>query len=439
MYIIRQVSQQFSMSFYTQLHPAEAWWNVEAVETKTDALMGADDVKNLATDAHKTAEKMWERWKKLQAWADELIGWEGSDVLTWGESNDVLAWGEWDDRIVDEANSLSPEEERASVIAELEAGGQFTEWMNEVDREALIQTRLDANNVEKPLTEEEIQAQDAKHQEILEYGRSLGLEWLDEEEIQNVFWDMTQDEISEFEAMSPEEQTAFMLWKSETLMASNEAILAAKEAELEAERAAWVTQERAAAIVQEQWQIQSARNVISWRGPGNTWFFRWRSENAMIPWGEAGTLTPEQLAEFWPMWWELAEFALTCPVATAEKSYCGKNTWEMLNSYYRSIWKPDLQINDRPRHGYVWASLLSSRPDQFKEISVTPENAPVWSLISYAAGPGWSSAFAQYGHIETKCSQNQYHFWQVASSPGWSKRPPQEGEYRVFMPTTKTA
>jgi hypothetical protein len=62
------------------------------------------------------------------------------------------------------------------VIAELEAGGQFTEWMNEVDREALIQTRLDANNVEKPLTEEEIQAQDAKHQEILEYGRSLGLE-----------------------------------------------------------------------------------------------------------------------------------------------------------------------------------------------------------------------------------------------------------------------
>jgi hypothetical protein len=48
--------------------------------------------------------------------------------------------------------------------------------MDEVAREELIQARLEANDAEKPLTEEEIQAQDAKHQEILEYGRSLGLE-----------------------------------------------------------------------------------------------------------------------------------------------------------------------------------------------------------------------------------------------------------------------
>lgn len=446
MYFLEQLQRQFMNNIVSYNHPTEGPWNsvdtTSWVEKTQDTPMTPEWARELAEDAGRTSGRMKVKSTDLEAGAAELIGGEWDDTTRWDDWGDVLGWAaeaqvspEW----VTEVATQTPEEERASVIAELEAGGQFPEWMDEEAREELIQARLEANDTEKPMTEEEIQALDAKHQEILEYARGLGLEWLDAEEIKNVFWDMTPEQITEFEAMTPEEQTEFMLWKSETLMEANKQILAEREAELEAEREAWVSPERERAIAWEQRQIQSARNAISWNWPGNTWFFRWGSENAMMPWGEAGTLTPEQLAEFWPMWWELAAYALTCEPATGEKSYCGKNTWEMLNSYYRSIWKPELQINDRPRHGYIWASLLAGRPDQFKEISVTPQNAPVWCLISYAAGPGWSSAFAQYGHIETKCSENQYHFWQVASSPGGSKRPPQEWEYRVFMPTSKTA
>ncbi|MCH8518184.1 hypothetical protein LAT59_00260 [Candidatus Gracilibacteria bacterium] len=269
----------------------------------------------------------------------------------------------------------------------------------------------------------ETQIQNRKNEEILDMMTTLGIEGLDGESLQSVFGEMTPDEIVEFEALSPEEQSRFMQERFESWRERTELILDQEEERLQQERVT-ASPQRQAQIDQRTEQIGQARESARGEGPGNTNFFR----------GEAARMTPEQLAEFGITGQRLAEYAATCTPSTGEEFMCGQNTGDALNGFYDSIDKPELKINDRPRHGYTWSQMLASRPNDYREVEVSAQDAPPGAIISYAAGPGGSVPFSQFGHVEIALGNGSYYFGQIAQSPGGSRRPPVEGQYRVFMP-----
>jgi len=269
----------------------------------------------------------------------------------------------------------------------------------------------------------ETQLQNREHRELLDAMIELGIEWLDSENLEEVFWDMSSEEIAEFESLSPDEQTRFMQERFDRWLENTELTLNQTEQRLQEERVT-ASPQRQAEIDYQVAQVWAARATVRGEWLWNTGFFRW----------EAARMTPEQLAEFGRTWEQLARYAATCTPSTGEEFKCWQNTWDALNWFYRSIGKPELQINDRPRHGYMWSQMLASRPNDYREVEVSAQDAPPWAIISYAAGPWGSVPFSQYGHVEIALWNGSYYFWQIASSPGWSRRPPTEGQYRVFMP-----
>lgn len=84
------------------------------------------------------------------------------------------------------------------------------------------------------------------------------------------------------------------------------------------------------------------------------------------------------------------------PVYNGQPSMCGQNVGEAMNAFYTANGMNNLQVTERPRHGFKWAEIMAGRSSQFQKIECSAEEAPAGALISYQAGPGGSAAYADY-------------------------------------------
>lgn len=170
------------------------------------------------------------------------------------------------------------------------------------------------------------------------------------------------------------------------------------------------------------WAVDGQWNPLEW----------WNSYS----WGVGQPLSTEMLAKYWGTWHELASWLQQrwYPVFEWQPNYCGKNVGEAMNAFWYK-WLPN-----SGRNGADWKAICEQRPNQFKKIDCTPQNAPAGALISYARNSGGSAARQASGHIEIALWEwKWYYYGAVASQPGGSQKPPRPWSYTIFMPTSKTA
>lgn len=197
----------------------------------------------------------------------------------------------------------------------------------------------------------------------------------------------------------------------------------------------WSTERQKAE--REMSAIQMLLNILQY-GSVNppTWTVdgQWNPVENGYSGGIGQPLSPELLAQYGPVWHELASWIHQrgYPVFEWQPNYCGKNVGECMNAFGYQ-WLPN-----SGRNGADWKTICEQRPNQFKKIDCRPENAPAGALISYARNSGGSAARQASGHIEIALGEGRwYYYGAVASQPGGSQKPPREGSYSIFMPTSK--
>lgn len=144
-------------------------------------------------------------------------------------------------------------------------------------------------------------------------------------------------------------------------------------------------------------------------------------------------ISPEDVARYGNTGAQLAQWLQSSgfPVYNGQPFYCGQNVGMALNAFGIE-WLPN-----SGRHGYRWAEICRSRPDQFQRVNCTPQEAPAGAIISYNRGTGWSEARQWYGHVEIALGQNRgYYFGQVANNPGGSNPNFAAGTYEIYIPTS---
>lgn len=229
---------------------------------------------------------------------------------------------------------------------------------------------------------------------------------------------------------TPEELEALIQSEFETLRAQRLAELDALQADIDAELSDPSTlPPRRAELQRQRNAIDVMRNTYSPNGSING------PHGNPYTWWIGEPLTPELLAEYGGTWHELASWLQSngFPVYNGQPNYCGQNCWEALNAF-------GIQgLPSSGRHGYAFAQICGSRPNQFRQIECSPQEAPAGAIISYQQNSGGSSARQQYWHVEIALWNNTwYYFGTVASAPGGSQKPPHPGSYTIWMPTSKT-
>jgi len=147
-------------------------------------------------------------------------------------------------------------------------------------------------------------------------------------------------------------------------------------------------------------------------------------------------LTAEELAVFGNTWSQLAAWirSINYRKFVNKPWNCGANVGEALEAFGMK-WLPQ-----SGRHWYLWGKFCAERPNQFKEYKGTPYDAPAWAIISYSQNTGWSAARQKYGHVEIAMWNNTwFYFGQKNTRPGGSNPNPKPGDYRIYVPVSKTS
>lgn len=367
-----------------------SFWNLDKNNEAPADPRRAEDAQALHGRAEQLVGRIDRTLVRAEGRTQELsyaISWE---IPTWGAAPDFSLWEEASQEVAEE--NITPE------------------WLS-LGEEVTQTTKTDPE-VEKTGEEEKTS------EEVLAEAEKLALElgyedFLAEAEQEGILEGKTPEEI-------------------EKILADRLATLEAEKARIEAEL------QNPSLDAGTRTQLETRRDAIgmmqntySWGGQGSL-----NGPGGNFYSGGIG-IDPQDAERYGPMGGQLATWLQQkwFPVYNGAPSHCGQNVGEAMNAFYRDIWMPQLQIQDRPRHGFKWAEIMANKPDQFVKINCRAEDAPAGALISYKNGPGGSAAFADFGHIEIALWQGKwFYFGTVANSPGGSKRPPVEWDYAVYMP-----
>jgi len=444
MFFLKQIQEQFFLQITMSVGPGgpEGQTEVEQAPSPVDApeaWITMDEAASAARNATREAESDREEidsgitklaeaeWWTHPAERDSapLEAWDGNDTLIWDEGDDTL-----------DPNNTAPwagetelqQARRAEVIAELTENWEFSEWMDGPEREALIQARLEQQAIE---IESDLAVEDAMSLIEEEWFAELLFESeVEAEEFRQSIIDWLELDGTE----TPEEIEALIQEQFSTLRNERMAILNRQAEEIQRNLDnPNITPQRRQQFNRELNANNVARNIVSGWGVSGEYgnFNQWWIG-----------ISPDQNELYGDIWSEFAQFleARWFRPYDASPNLCGKNCGEALNDFYRTSWRPELQINDRPRHGYRWAEICANRPDDFVKLNCTPQEAPAWAIISYNRWTWGSAARWEYGHVEIALGENTwYYYWANRPNPGWSNPNFTSDSYQIYMPKSQTA